>query len=400
MTPPAWADRYPPEILGHFDAVRDVVLKVLGEGRVAEVALFGSASRGELTFVQGGQGLELFSDYEVEVVVRRALDAATEEALHQALEALTEGFGVRGPLFHIDLSVVSVTRRLARAVLRRNVALKELELTRRVLYAARGWPRVAGRLAVRMAGGSARLDAADASDLIGERLWRQFEALRGVLDAERGGGVPEQLHRAVLYFARRNTLEAATVLAVHEGVFEPGYTARWQALRRQRAALEALGPDIMSSLERALDEKLHPTFEGTLVAAAEDFLAVFQALVAYLEGKGRLWPPLGPLAEVRRRRREAEVAGELGLSLAWTRRDKRPDELRMLLALNETALARLRGEGDDSGALDRLLQAFQALEWSPAEGVDPLLHGGTLVKAWRGRGKSETLGGLFRQGGS
>jgi predicted nucleotidyltransferase len=348
---------YPSQIRDHFVEILDQICLHLGTENLKLVVLFGSTSRGELTYdVTDDNHIELFSDYEFLIVTERGVATSKTAELSQLFADNKVRWGIRNPLFHIEFMHNSAFKLRAKRLLVRNIPSFELSETGIVIYGEDGdWNRYRARITPR------NLNLGAVNELIIERLWRQ---LQFVWDDEPDHDGEVRSDRVAQYFTARNALEILTILLPNQGILLPGYRPRHAYFIEHYQHGQPILPEFAGFMRECLDAKLYLRLSQPFEYYYERMLTGFLALTSWLVDGGISGSPAltelplvcrrltttgvsmfrePVLWRLRRVVREYHVARRLKGSqpIRWALRDKRPYVLALLLYVHSWILAQL-----------------------------------------------------------
>ena len=268
--------QYPPEIKQHLAQILDQILEILREFKVISVVVFGSTSRGELTYIdENGKLIDLYSDYEFLIVVRNKPDRGSVDMLKRAFASNAEKWGISSNLFHIEFMLNSLKRFYGKAPFLRNLAQFELYSTGQVIYGRnllQEYP-YGGKITL------SNFDFGDLNGLIVERLWWQLFHL--TCDLEDGEVVePETL----IYFLARNSIELLTIFLPNDGKLLSGYQKRLDYFQRHNGENSPFQIGFSSFMQACVNVKLKLIIENDLLYFYENFMIGYLRLIGYLAG--------------------------------------------------------------------------------------------------------------------
>ena len=268
--------QYPQEVKQHFARIMDQILDVLMEYKVISVVVFGSTSRGELTYkVEDGKLVDLYSDYEFLIVVQKKPDRESVERLKREFAANAEEWQISSNLFHIEFMLNSILRFYGKAPFLRRLAQFELYSTGLVIYGRdllKEYP-FGGKIT------TSNLDFGDLNGLVVERLWWQLFHL--TCDLEKGEvAKPETL----IYFLARNSIELLTIFLPNDGILLSGYQKRLDYFQEHYAGYSPFQSGFSSFMQACVDVKLKLAIENNLLYFYENFVIGYLHLIGYLAG--------------------------------------------------------------------------------------------------------------------
>lgn len=261
---------YPPIIGELLEELVAAARRRLGPCGLRSVLVGGSLPRGEMSWVEEGGRVELLSDIDAALFVRRR-DAEREARLREDIAAIEAAVDARSPLFHMDAGVHRLFMKrptIWTYEMRMGALCLDGEDLRRLL------PRVTHR----------NLDRGNTAELVLVRLWNQLlYTPRSVVEG-RTDGFDETVFA---YVTARNTLELPTILLPQHGILRPGYAARHAYLRAHGSPAAAFDSAFVRFVGEALACKRHPSAGG----------APGRALATMLDYYGRLLVHLARLAD-------------------------------------------------------------------------------------------------------
>lgn len=239
---------YPPEVAAQLAQIAAHFQQVLG-ANLRAILLIGSAARGELTYRRHAHGLEVYSDYEFIVWVKRR-NRASEKPLDDGLKRLTQGFGYRNPLFHVDYAL-----REARHLRRHNRTLFAFEAKETGIPLLGQDPRPLLPTVT-----LADLNHADLREILIHRLVAMTFALE---PAHFSGHASEAETDLLRYALCRNALDILTIIVPFSGSLIPTYRRRLEALRTLSDASFApyFDAGFAGFMEACLEGKLSMQFQ-------------------------------------------------------------------------------------------------------------------------------------------
>ncbi len=395
---------YPAQIRDHFVEILDQICLHLGPENVKLVVLFGSTSRGELTYeVTEESRIELFSDYEFLIVTRRGVPQEKVAELSQSFINNKVRWGISNPLFHIEFMHNSVLKLRAKRLMVRNIPSFELFETGIVIYGEdRVWNKYKARITPQ------NMNMGNTNELIIERLWKQLQLLCGTTSAQTGDLQSEHVAK---YFTARNALEILTIFLPNEGVLLPGYQARYAYFSEHYENGNPLPPTFHKFMRECLDAKLHLRVSKSFEYYYKEMLAGFLALTNWLiEGKSCEPPVLSDVPSFCRRLittknsifrepilwrcnqvvRDYRVARRLKISrpIQWALWEKRPHALALLLYVHSWMLAQSQGRNLPDKYLSeaqRLLEQVQLKDRMNVPDWDEVVaQTQAILSPWRG----------------
>lgn len=259
---------YPFQIREHFTQILDQIRRRLGEDNVMLVVLFGSTSRGELTYeTTSNSHIELFSDYEFLIVTDGNISQSDLADLTQDFSENKARWEITNPLFHIEFMHNTPSKLRLKRHLVRNIPSFEIYETGLVIFGEDGvWNRYIAKITPK------DINLGATNELIIERLWRQLEWV----------WEPESIHTGQIrsdrttYFTARNALDILTIFLPNTGTLIPGYRRRHEYFIEHCEVNQLLPPSLGPFLQECLDAKqklqiskpLHYYYEGMLIGYA------------------------------------------------------------------------------------------------------------------------------------
>ena len=268
---------YPNEVREQLQAV----INPLAEHSIRSMILTGSSSRGELSYRRTGHGkLQLLSDYEFVGVTQEHVENAYISDLRAYWADLEMRFGLGSPLFHIDVSLASMSalRRLPPIV--RTFELRDTGI---VIFGEN----------VLTSGPRITLDRLDFRELNEVLLWRLWAALLYfpwslLTDGPASSDPVDQQYLFVLY---RNALDLTTWTLPYEGVLISGFRQRVAYVRDNWSSM-SLGHFLCDAWPDWLDECLRAKFSfefsRPLLEVYTVFLNQMERALSFLACGGKL----------------------------------------------------------------------------------------------------------------
>lgn len=212
------APPYPETIQAHLDAIITAITETL---KTESIILLGSTARNEVSFLLDQQGdIELFSDYEFLIVVKKRPSSSQRNTLQAKLTQLEQQINNPNPLFHIDF-IIREERRLKS--LQPIIFMVEMKENGRVLYGRNCLSEIP---TVTLE----NLDLYNANEILYKRLWAILIHLPENFIIEQNMNASEK--RVTSYILCRNALDITTVLLPHEGILLPTYQQRVAKLHK------------------------------------------------------------------------------------------------------------------------------------------------------------------------
>ena len=266
---------YPVQVRNHFVQILDQIHLHLGVENVILVVLFGSTSRGELTYeITEDNQIELFSDYEFLIVTKKGIPRERVTRLVQAFLENKVRWQITNPLFHTEFMYNTAIKLNTKRLMVRNIPSFELFETGIVIYGEEQvWRKYVGRITPQ------NLNLGATNELIIERLWKQLQL---VWESGSDGTGKMRSDRVAMYFTARNALEILTILLPNVGVLIPGYQARNEYFAQHSEYSDFLPPTLGPFLRDCLDAKLNLRFSGAYEYYYEQMLSGYLALTSWL----------------------------------------------------------------------------------------------------------------------
>jgi hypothetical protein len=205
--------KYPPLIKSLLLKVILQIGESVGWEQIYSIILYGSTSRGELTYSVNGE-LDLYSDFEFEVVTRKKTSKTVIERLKNRLAR--GKLGINNRLFHVDITFNTKAALYLKRLLDRRIANYEMKENGKILY---GENIIKSMPSININ----NLDIGNTNELILVRLWMQ---LLFMPTAIYGGHMSKAEEGLVKYCLARNSLELITIFLPNEGVLLPTYKSR------------------------------------------------------------------------------------------------------------------------------------------------------------------------------
>jgi len=278
------AYHYPDKIRSLLSYILDRLGERLGWDQVVSVILYGSTSRGELSYIDKGN-IDLFSDFELEVVTVNRVPAKIIQGIKADLGK--DKMGIANPLFHVDISFNTRLGYRIKKIFDRRIANYEMKETGKVLYGEdllRSFPRIDVN----------NLDMGNTNQLILVRLWMQLLFLPPSFPGLQAGAREEQL---VKYCLVRNALDVLTIYLPNAGVLLPTYKARLEYIRQHKDKLAGLPEDYGRFLEECYHAKTTLQFKLPMKEYYARMLEGYLFLLEYLLGMERGKAALGERSE-------------------------------------------------------------------------------------------------------
>jgi len=92
-----------------YDVFRET-LKIIGRDNLVSIVFLGSAARGELSYKFTDEQLDVYSDIEFVVVVKKHVPEETNEKLKERYNQLLNEMSVKSPLFYVDYGISTYSK--------------------------------------------------------------------------------------------------------------------------------------------------------------------------------------------------------------------------------------------------------------------------------------------------
>jgi hypothetical protein len=262
--------QYPALVKEHFEQI----LSHIDVSKVESVILTGSTSRGELSYQITGEGLSLYSDYEIIVIAKKSVDKNDELRLSKCFGGLECNLS-NNPLFHIDFSYIN-KRQL------RNLPfyLKHYETYGNgvVIY---GQDRLSLFPKITLK----NLDFKDLNEILIWRLWSMLLYFPAKIMQEQMQGTNEQTQKIYKYVLCRNFLDLITWVLPIKGILRAGFRQRYLYLKDNFNKLcDDLLVDerFLKLAEECMVGKFEITFTRNLIDLYSDVIEYFIKAKRYL----------------------------------------------------------------------------------------------------------------------
>jgi hypothetical protein len=206
-------NNYPVVIKNHLYDLFNSIFNGVDMDNVESILFIGSGSRNELAYILDGDNVDIFSDYEFVIIVKKMLTKESLSKITKILKNLEKKWNIKSPLFHIDYGVAT--------------ALK-FRNTPKTL-----WAFEAKTLGVVVYGRDVRKDLGDISafnidygnlnELIIVRLWNMLIYMNSGFINGTNNGWEDFI---IKFYYSRNTLDILTILLPNYGVLKGGYVNR------------------------------------------------------------------------------------------------------------------------------------------------------------------------------
>jgi predicted nucleotidyltransferase len=234
----------PHQILSSLaDRIVNTVVDCLGDGEVLSIFVAGGFARGEIARFERPGFVEIYSDLDVYVILRRPQDLeSARRRVAVRVAALPRETGTYRIFPEPDVGVYSEEDFLAQKTRPGTVEISDSHV---VLHGSAETPREARRFA------AAAIAPAEALYLIENRLAEMGELARLV-----GRGEPEGFERYVRYVILKSGIDAVAAALIGLGLFQSSRAARMEAFRaaRSRGDLRGLFSEEAAALAEACYE--------------------------------------------------------------------------------------------------------------------------------------------------
>jgi hypothetical protein len=204
---------YPCEIEEHLYELFNSILNSLNINNIVSILFIGSASRGELSFQFGEKGIDIYSDYEFVIVVKKILKKQDYDSLNNLFRRLEKKWLIKSPLFQIDYGVSTLFKFKHTPPTLWSYEAKNLGV---IIYGS----DVRGNLATVKIN---NLDFGNLNELIIIRLWNMLIHINnGFLKKENN----EYENFIIKFYYSRNILDILTILLPNYGILKDGYQNR------------------------------------------------------------------------------------------------------------------------------------------------------------------------------
>lgn len=339
---------YPKEIKKHFEFILKRIDDCWGLDNVISIILYGSTSRGELSYTVEDGELELFSDYELEVITENSVSKDKIDKLKKSLGK--KAFDIDNPLFHVDISTNTKLSFWIKTKLDRRIAVFETKENGTILYG----DNLLDMLPII---NLKNLDFGNLNELILIRLWMQLLYLpEGFI----GGNLGEKESRVLKYFLARNALETLTIFLPNEGILLPNYKSRVEYFVQNYANNSIFPRGYLKFIKECYTAKKELRFSMSIEEYYKNMLEGYLALIEYLLGIESTSDTINNrikkvndallrgksdflndnfLSKFRRKRREYRIwrnmlKHNIFKSIKWLFRDKRPYIIGFLLNMH------------------------------------------------------------------
>jgi len=262
---------YPPQIRVVLQKVIDIIVESL---KPVSILLLGSASRGEITYHTIGNNIDLLSDFEFLIVVKRG--SKTPVDLVQRLEKVEESMEPKNPLFHIDYGLARLDQL---PNIRRTIRTFEMKCHGKIVY---GQNLIHYLPNVNLM----NLDRGWVRTLVLIRLANQlFLTPRKIVLRK-----PSEYEQLIFdYITARNILDIPTILLPlsRSGVLLSSYADRVSFISdhlHEQEWVNIFEEDFVHLLKAALRAKLQLTFDLRGVNLYASFIQNYERLICYLLG--------------------------------------------------------------------------------------------------------------------
>ena len=339
--------KYPDEIKEHFIFILNQICDNFGWENILSIILYGSTARGELSYTIKNGKLDIFSDYELEVIYKNKIPRHRMDNLKKNLQKLSSQ--IKNPLFHVDITYNTKWSFWLKARLDRRIAIYETKKNGIILY-GENFLKKLPEITLK------NLDMGNTNELTLIRLWMQLLFIpKNVII-----GNPSKYEVEILkYFLARNSLEILTIFLPNQGILLPTYKDRVRYFSQKYKKFSYVFPeDFHVFLNECYNVKKTLHYNLSLKDYYQNMLEGYLCLLEYLLGAEKVSSDLferaekvseilysgkkdflkdNSLSKYRRIRREFRMWKNRPfgkLPLIWLFRDKRPYILGFLLNMH------------------------------------------------------------------
>lgn len=266
---------YPVAVKEHLAEILDQILYFLGANAVRSVILFGSTSRGELSYkISDDEQIDLLSDYEFLIVARERVSKSQTQALSKALRGNRVRWRISNPLFHIEFMLNSTLKFFVKTPFLRRIGAYELFKEGVTLFG--------DDLLNYQLGGDItadNLDYGNTNALILERLWWLLFYMPLSIISQQMTSSEEEI---INYLTARSALEILAIFLPNEGMLLPGYRKRVDYFVRHYPEGSYFGPSFHGFISNCLDHKLYLCAHDSFVNNYRNLLEGYLSLLNYL----------------------------------------------------------------------------------------------------------------------
>ncbi len=347
------------QIQKHLEQIISCITETLD---TESIILLGSAARDELSIrAISSDKIELFSDYECLVVVRKRPSSIQRYTLQTKLNRLEKNINNPNPLFHIDI-IIREEKRLES--LPPIIFTYEMKANGRVLYGRDIFPQVP---TVTLK----NLDLQNTNEILYKRLWALLLYLPETFVTGQQMNMSEK--RVTNYILCRNSLDITTVLLPHEGILLPTYQQRVTKLRDIYNTLNlahTYGPDFPNTMQKCFNFRLSLQFDEldlplwyseTIANLARALRQIGFKLDSTSTSKiYNEWPiSRGEWYNLARMTQQYTRSYGIQKAVKWLRTSKKQELTAGLLRMHQALIAWQKG--DAATAVNHLLQSQQIL---------------------------------------
>jgi hypothetical protein len=205
--------KYPIEIKTHLCELFSLAIDCFDLNNLISILFIGSGARCEMSFKVYQDKLDIFSDYEFVLIVKRQPLSYEVKIFNEKIEKLEEKWNIRSPLFHVDYGISK---------------LFKFKLTPPTL-----WAYEAKEFGIVVYGENVKkylpevtidnLDYGNLNELIIVRLWNM---LLHVNNGFIKGTNNEYENFIIKFYYSRNVLDILTILLPNYGILKGGYSSR------------------------------------------------------------------------------------------------------------------------------------------------------------------------------
>ena len=210
---------------------------------IYSILLLGSTSRGELSYIETNDSLDIFSDFEFVVIEKSKIPSENLHAMQHSLKELERVWQIKSPMFHIDFGISSINKF---KITPRTFWSFEVKSTAIVIYgedARKLLPKVTLE----------NIDFGSLNELIFVSLWNMLLQISPRMLAEKDNDYT----RFVIQQAyARNILDVISILLPNKGILSAGYENRLRQFKKTSIS-ESWNEDTFK-IEAATTYKLHP----------------------------------------------------------------------------------------------------------------------------------------------
>lgn len=370
---------YPKEIKRHLEFILKQIDEYLDLDNVISVILYGSTTRGELSYTVEDGELDIFSDYELEVITETKVSRNKIDKLKKSLAR--NAFGITNPLFHVDISINTKLSYWIKTKLDRRIAIFETRENGVILYGDNLLDMLSDI-------NLKKLDFGNINELVLIRLWMQLLYLpEGFIRGDLG----ETESKVLKYFLARNALETLTIFLPHKGVLLPTYKSRVEYFVKNYANNSIFPERYSEFIEECYNVKKELRFGKSIEEYYKNMFEGYLALIEFLLGHERTPDNINKrikkindalyrgkkdflndnlLSKFRRKRREYKMWKDMLKnnsntlqSIKWLFKDKRPYILGFLINMHRFLYNKfLSGENEDYSIISakRFMEEFTA----------------------------------------